>query len=673
MNAVFQWSPLLPYLYAALLAMAAAAVFAAAKWKRAPDFYWRGWFFILLGILLLNPIVINEVRQKLPGKLVIVVDESPSGNIARRNETADRILSYIKASLADAEPLLIRAGSDPVSLKNQNTSLFAALRNSLTGIPAGQVVATVLITDGQVHDVPESLGPLEKLAPFNVILTGKKDEFDRRITVIEAPKYGLLNQDVTIRVKVADVGKSPSTLLVLNVLQDGKPLGQYTVTSGEAKDYDFRLDHVGQNVFEFSVAAEKAELTEINNTAAVIVNGVRDRLRVLLVSGMPHIGERAWRDLLKSDPGIDLVHFTILRPPTSLDNTPTREMSLIAFPVEELFENKISDFDLIVFDKYVQYGLLQPQYFVNIASFVKGGGAFLLALGSDKPEPSLFETALGDVLPVGPKAEEQSILSGPYLPQLTDLGKIHPVTGDLQGDGKSWGRWFSQTDVNRLRGQVLMTGASARPLLILDQAGEGRVAVLTSDNIWLWSKGVNGGGPYTELLRHVAHWLMREPELEEDYIRTEAKGNVITVSGRASGDLPKKVTMLRPDGQEESLALLNREKGWSVGKVIAGQNGIHRFTNGSKTAFAIVGQALSEEFSDVHTTGEKLQPLVDKTKGSMIWYSETPHFMPRQIRLKDQAAYSVTGVESIPLLPDWTALLMIFGGLVYVWRRESGK
>lgn len=717
MNAAFQWSPLLPYTLIALLAAGAILVIVLAAWKRVTDFYARGFLFIVLAFLLLNPVIINEVRQPLPNKLVIAVDESPSQNIANRNETAEKALSHIKellVAMPDVEPVIIRGGQDPVSQKDQNTSLFAALRESLTTIPAGQVAGTILITDGQVHDVPEEIKPWEKLAPFHVVLTGKKNEFDRKVTIVEAPKYGLLSHDVTIRVKVDDIGRSPGFPITLGVRQDGQSVSQLTVTAGEVQEYTFRLDHPGQNVFEFSVAAEKHELTEINNTAAVIVNGVRDRLRVLLVSGRPHIGERAWRDLLKSDPSIDLVHFTILRSPSSFDSTPPQELSLIAFPVEELFENKIRDFDLIIFDKYAQYGLMQQQYFVNIASYVREGGAFLMAMGSDAPEQSLFSTALGEILPIEPKPPEQSILTGSYLPQLTDLGKAHPVTGDLQGNkninsgrGASWSAWLNQVDIDQTKGQVLMNGAQGRPLLLLDRVGDGRVAVLASDNIWMWSKGMDAsrpelktgapaarGGPYTELLRHVAHWLMKEPELEEDFIKAEAKGNVITVAARAlpsalTGSLTpdaKSVTMTHPDGKDETISLLEQENGWVTARVLAGQNGIYRFSNGSKTAFAIVGTAVSEEFSDVHTTEARLKPLVNKTKGAMIWYSESPGFSLQKMNagsghfggkdwlgLKNNSAYRVMNVESAPLLPSWLSLLIIFGGLLAVWWRESGK
>src|ERR1035437_4689438 len=115
------------------------------------------------------------------------------------------------------EPVVIRAGQDAVSLKNQNTSLFSVMQDELADIPAGQVAGTILITDGQVHDVPQDIKPWEKLAPFHVILTGRKDEFDRRVSVVEAPKYGLLSQDVTIKVKVEDIGRIDPAPIVLDV------------------------------------------------------------------------------------------------------------------------------------------------------------------------------------------------------------------------------------------------------------------------------------------------------------------------------------------------------------------------------------------------------------------------------------------------------------------------
>jgi hypothetical protein len=687
MNAALQWSPLVSQ--NALLALAAfgAIVLLIARLKGAREFYGRGIFLLLFAGLLLGPFLVREAREALPDKLVIVVDESPSESIARRDEAAAKILASLEEKLKTMpgiEPVVIRAGRDAASVKSQNTALFAALQDNLGSIPLAQTAGTIIITDGQVHDAPQDIAPWKKLAPFNVILTGERDESDRKVTVTEAPKYGLLSQEVTIKVRVDDIGKPAGAPATLYISQDGGPAERQAVTAGEEHSFTFKLPHPGQNVFSFSVPAEEGELSAANNTAAVIVNGVRDRLKVLLVSGRPHIGERAWRDLLKSDPSIDLVHFTILRSPTSFDPTPPQEMALIAFPVEELFEKKINDFDLIIFDKYAQHGLLHPRYFDNIAAFVKGGGAFLMAMGSDAPEQSLFETALADILPVTPKPPEQSLLSGTYTPVLTEAGKAHPVTGDLK-DGK-WGSWVTQADVNAPRGQVLMTGLEGRPLLVLDKitsgADEGRVAALASDNIWMWSKGIQGGGPYTELLRHVAHWLMKEPELEEDFIKAEVRGRLITVSARKASP----VTLTRPDGKDETLSLEPGQDGWAQAKVAAAQDGIHRFTNGAKTAFAIVGTAVSEEFSDIHTTPEKLAPLAEKTGGTVIWYSDTKDFSFTEensiqgklagkefIRIKKNAAYAVKNIESAALIPSWLFLLISLGGLMLIWWIEGRK
>ncbi len=695
MNVSFQLSPLLSYALLAAVAGFAVFVALAARWKKVPDFYARALFFLLLALLLLDPSVVREVRRPLPDKLVIVVDDSPSEKIAGRDQAAQKILAHIKSelkSMPDVQPVVVHAGQDPASLRNQDTELFSVLRDRLSDLPLSRIAGTVFITDGEVDDVPKDIGPWEKLAPFSVVLTGKKDAFDRRIKVVSAPEYGLLSKDVTIKVEVEDSGAGPAGPVTLDATQDGKSVSAKTVTAGAVADFTFKLGHAGQNVFEFSVPPVEGELTTLNNTAAVIVNGVRDRLKVLLVSGRPHIGERAWRDLLKSDPSIDLVHFTILRSPTSFDPTPSNELSLIAFPVEELFEKKIKDFDLIIFDDYAQYGLLLPQYFNNIAGYVRGGGAFLMELGSDRHEAGLFKTSLDSILPVVPQTPPGDLLEGTYVPQLTDIGKRHPVTAGLQmnnvnnADAQPWGRWITQLNVTKARGETLMTGLNGSPLLVLDQVGKGRVAVLTSDNVWMWAKGIDGGGPYIGLLRRVAHWLMKEPSLEEDYIKAETHGGVITVSERALTLPALPVTLTRPDGKTENIPMSAAgKKGWVSAIVTVSGNGIYRFSNGKKNAFAIVGTGVSKEFSDVHTTARKLAPLVEKTHGAMIWYDAHPRFSLRRvgasrrdfggddwIGVKENDVYVVKNIRGVELLPNWLFLLIVFGCLLGVWVRESG-
>lgn len=694
MKTSFQWFPFLSDGYYIALAVVAVAVMALALWRRMPDAGWRGIFALALVFLLLNPVLSKEERTGLPDKLVVVVDESLSQKIGGRDKIAEEALQRIVSkadSMQGLEPVIIRAGKDARGLRGDGTFLFTGLRDSLMSIPLSQVAGTVLITDGQVHDVPQNLGPLEKLAPVHTVLTGKRGEFDRKVTIVMAPKYGVLDETIRITLRVEEFGREEAReALPLNVMQDGKVVEQASVYPGELRDFNFKIKHPGQNIFEFAVPAEEGELTPHNNSAPVIVNGIRDRLRVLLVSDAPHMGERAWRNLLKSDAAIDLVHFTILRSMASIDSTPTNEMSLIAFPVDELFSRRIKDFDLIIFDRYQQYAFIAPHYLNNIAAFIREGGAFLLAMGTQDTDSVLFNSVLGKEMPVEVNGlSTKEILKNTFRPALTSEGMMHPITADLnrKKDADKWGQWHTSVNMIPVRGQTLMKGLDGRPLLVIDKVGEGRVAVLGSDNIWLWSKAQPGTrGPYTELLRNLSHWLMKEPELEEDYIKAEADGYVITISQRnIAGNTPKPVRMTAPDGSEKIIKTENRmDGGWMVARETVEQSGIYKFTNGTREAYVVVGASQGVEFDDVHTTETLLKPIADASGGQVVWFSDNNdvnlHFRAPndsakagELGLRRNNAYTVDSVTTAALLPNGWMLLILLLGMVAVWWREGGK
>ncbi|HYD18129.1 MAG TPA: hypothetical protein VEF76_06600 [Patescibacteria group bacterium] len=688
----FEWSPYLPqfwYIYLGLLGVFALTL---AVFRRMRDFFWRAaFFFILIGVLL-NPVILNEIRQGLPDKLVIILDDSPSQKLGGRDKVAEEALQYIQSTLAkksNVEPVVIRSST---AQESESTNLFTLLRNNLSTIPMSQVAGTVLITDGQVHDVPKDLGALDRLGPFHAVLTGTRKEFDRKITVVAAPKYGVLNENVTVRVKVEEFGRSMNAPSTVTIKQDGQTEQVASLMPNEEREFSFRISHPGQNILEFVMPVEEGELSGGNNSAPVIVNGIRDRLRVLLVSGSPHMGERAWRNLLKSDPAIDLVHFTILRSPESMDATPPNQLSLIVFPVEELFEKKIKDFDLIVFDRYQAYNMvMQPSYFTNIANYIRQGGAFLMALGTAEAKQfgitgGSISAALDSQLPLVATGGETARL--PFRPVLSTLGAQHPITADLmrQFREKKWGQWYAQAETMKQRGETLMTGIDGRPLLVIDKVAEGRAAVLASDNVWLWGKGIGGqSGPYTELLRNLAHWLMKEPELEDDFIKAEARGNTITVSERDLTPEEKTVMMTAPSGAQSLVKMTDKEPGWIRANVQAPDHGIYSFDNGLKKAFVVVGSARNEEFADVHTTEEKLKPVIHATGGGIVWFQENRDFALRDVSsnvramggddwigMKRNSAYTIDNIESLALLPNALSLLIILLGAVWMWWRESG-
>ncbi len=689
-------APLVPLWLLIPLAVVALAGLTLAGWKRARGWPLRALALAVLFLALLNPALVQEERDPIKDVAVIVVDESPSQAVGERAARTERALEALRERLArydDLEVRVVRSGGGEGGAVEE-TRLLEVLNRAVADVPRRRIAGAMLITDGQVHDVAEALPGFRDFGPVHTLLTGERDEGDRRLTIAQAPSYGIVGRPVTVTVRVDDLPDAAGGDAMLTIRQDGEDRRPVRVPVGMEVPLTFTLNHGGLNVIEFAVDQGPAELTMANNRAAVVVNGVRDRLRVLLVSGEPHAGERTWRNLLKADPAVDLVHFTILRPPEKQDGTPIRELSLIAFPIRELFELKLDEFDLIIFDRYRRRGVLPNMYLANIANYVENGGAFLEASGPTFATPlSLFRTPLGTVLPAEPTGD---ILEQPFTPAVTDIGRRHPVTAGLVGgepgpDGATagaWGRWFRQIEVDPLRGSTVMSGIGGRPLLVLDRVGEGRVAQLASDQIWLWSRGFEGGGPQAELLRRLAHWLMKEPELEENALRARVDGNRITVERRSLEPDPRALEVRSPSDAVSGLELGPDVDGVQTGTVLASEPGIWRVTDGERTALAVVGALNPPELADMRTSPEPLAPVTEATRGGVFWladYDRSRADAPNVRRtrpdgdtagrdwlgLRANGDYVVTGVRQVSLLPGLLVLLLATGLLVLAWRREG--
>ena len=500
----------------------------------------RGWVLRSLTMALLlfalaNPAIEREDREPLSSVVALVVDKSQSQRLADREATTDETALEIQRRVAALKGFDLRVLESRNAGSGNGTELFQTLSNGLADVPPERVGGAIIVSDGQIHDVPESAGALGFDAPVHGVITGTPDERDRRIVLDKAPRFGLVGSEQTVSLTVVDQGQGtgPGDLVQLSVKRDGSIVSERTARTGEKIDIPVEIAHGGDNIFEFEAAPLDNELTTLNNRAVVTIDGIRENLRVLLVSGSPHSGERTWRNLLKSDASVDLVHFTILRPPEKQDGTPINQLSLIAFPTRELFSVKIDEFDLIIFDRYVRRGVLPMLYFDNIARYVQDGGAVLLAGGPDYAEAgSLYRTPLAPILPASPTG---GILEEPFHATLASLGERHPVTRGLPGseqDPPAWSRWFRAVDTQLDAGQQLMSGPSDTPLLVLNREGEGRVAMLLSDHVWLWARGFEGGGPHVPLLRRLAHWLMQEPDLEEEALNVSIRDRTLSWNGK---------------------------------------------------------------------------------------------------------------------------------------------
>ncbi len=686
--ASLSFAPHLPWSLIWLLAALAAAITLLGLIRRARGSLWRGLGFAAVLLALANPFIVHQTRQPLNDVMALVVDQSQSMDIGGRKEAALAAAASLSASLKARYPHLeirkVTVRTAPNGDDN-GTELFHALDSALASVPPARIAGAIAITDGEISDAPAP-AKLRLKAPLQVLITGRKNEADRKLSVLSAARFAIVGHHAQIELRIDDFGGPEAGVARLRVRVDGKERATRTVPVGRTTTIRIPIHHEGENVVELIAEKGPAELTLENNRAVIPITGVRDRLHVLLVSGEPNAGERVWRSLLKADPAVELVHFTILRPPTKVDNTPADQLSLIAFPVDELFNRKLNSFDLVIFDRYHLRGLLPPAYFENIVHYVENGGALLVSSGPEfASDASIYRTALASILPARPTG---TIITEKFRPELTALGQAHPVTAGLAGanaPGKpaTWGSWFRLIGADTVSGETLMTGPQNRPLLVLDHVGKGRVAELLSDQSWLWARGFEGGGPVAELLRRVAHWLMKEPELSAERLTATIRGGTITVRRHTLAKATPPVLLTEPDGKERTLTLHQVGPGtWHASAAIR-QLGLYRLKNGKLTAVAAAGPLNPKEMADVRATAHILAPLAQKSGGSVHWLIDggVPQvrmvapghafFGRHWIGLRANHAYRVTHAEQKPLLPAWAVLLVVLSALLIAWQREG--
>jgi hypothetical protein len=642
----------------------------------------------LFVLALANPSITREDRDPLTSVVAVVVDKSPSQDFGDRTQQTEAVRAALSERLGripNLEVRFVEAGQSDG--ETDGTRLFTALSAALTDVPHERVAGAIMITDGRVHDVPADAASLGFPAPVHGLITGRPNERDRRVVLITTPRFGIVGQSQTIAYRVEDQGAGGGSALV-SVRRDGEPIDKRNVRVGQQVSVNVPIPHAGPNIVEIEAEPLDNELTTVNNRAVVSIDGVRDKLRVLLVSGEPHAGERAWRNLLKSDAAVDLVHFTILRPPEKQDGTPINELSLIAFPTRELFQQKIHEFQLIIFDRYARQGVLPVLYFDNIARYVRGGGAVLVAAGPDyASQTSLWRTPLEAVLPAEPSGRTTDV---PYRAKLSKLGKRHPVTRGLEGsdsDPPQWSRWFRLVDARANKGTTVMEGPDDKPLLQLSREGEGRIALLLSDHIWLWSRGYEGGGPHIDLMRRLSHWLMKQPDLEEEALRLLVRGRDLTVQRQTMAEEVPDVTLTAPSGKTRTIKLVEAEPGVWRSTIEANELGLWRAADGTLTALANVGPANPREFTEVTSSTQVLTPIANATGGGVLRIADASGglTMPRVVAVRSSDTYRgedwiglrmreasvVRGIGVLPIFAGAIGLLLLIGALAATWAREG--
>ena len=670
-----------------LLCAVAAAIGLALVYLRR-----RGWLLRLLSLLLVvgalaNPLLSAEDRQPLSDIVAVVVDDSDSQSIGNRREQTATAIAEVEKRLAGLGNTEMRVGHTitGTTADSDGTRVFAALEKLVERIPTERYAGAIIISDGQIHDVPVKLSPTIGNGPIHGLLSGSKKETDRRVVIDQSPRFAITGQNQDIIFHIEDSPAGTGEVAVTLRMPNGEER-QISLAPNTPNTISLDIAHAGQNLLQIEVAPRENEVTLTNNKALVQIKGIRDRLRVLLVSGEPHPGERTWRNILKADAAVDLVHFTILRPPEKQDGTLTKELSLIAFPTRELFLDKIKSFDLVIFDRYRMQSILPDNYLANVSNYVREGGAVLIASGPDLAAvDGLFSTPLADIMPASPTGE---ITEQAFRPKITKEGFRHPVSQGLKGSNSptnepTWGRWFRVIDANtNPDANALMEGPDQKPLLVLSHVGEGRVAQFMSDHGWLWARGYEGGGPQIELLRRLAHWLMREPDLEEEALLARQDGQNILIERRTLKDKADPVELKNPDGKVQKLELKETSPGLFATRIPMDDPGLYTVTDGTLTTLAVIGTTDVKETSDVKATPDKLKAVTQETRSGIYWIEDG---LPRLTKakpanlmagsgwaaVKDNGQFRVTSIKEIPLFATLISLALLLLAVTAMWFREG--
>jgi hypothetical protein len=638
---------------------------------------------ILICIILMciaNPVIVSENRENIPDTVAIILDLSPSQSINNRKEIAQQTYNKLKKKLEKIDNLDLRFKT--INGKN-GTKIFEPLSSMVGDIPVDRLAGAIIITDGQIQDMPKNLDSYNFKAPMNFLLTGEKNEKDRRLIIESAPRFGIVGEEIKMKIKVEDTSsKVPNALVSINMNNDIKQ--SRSITIGETVVITLPLDRAGITTLNIDVEPGQEELTLQNNKSLIEINAIRERLKVMLVSGEPNMGLRSWRNLLNSDPSVDLVHFTILRPPNKQDLTPIGELSLIPFPTRELFQLNLKDFDLIIFDQYHLRGILPPYYLKNIVEYVVNGGALLDTAGPAYAGPySLSQSPLQNILPTEPTGE---VITQKFIPSITNDGLRHPVTANLKDDQEQtdWGPWYRMVEGLTISGDVLLEGPENRPLLILNRIGQGRVAQILSDQSWVWSRSEKNKGPQADLLRRLVHWLMKEPELEENELSAKVENNTILITRNSLVLNNKPISLISPSNKKMEVFLEELGNGKQIGKILSPEQGIWKLSSGSSSISIIVGNYNSSEYLDVRSTEQIIQPIVDKNMGSINWINsqnnipDIKHLNKSQfqnesknIQLIKNEKYFIKNLRQTSITPWYFILILSIIIIFSAWYRES--
>ena len=651
--------------------------------------YLRVLIFLTFLIFILNP-QINKKHAEFHKDIVIVVTDMTQSIIETRKdkevETIHKDLSSQLYKLGNIEQINIKLNNNKIieyNEKEKETSLFKEVNNVINNLNIERLSGIIVITDGQILDL-HNYNKLLSKTPIHYILVGNKKEKDRILKTTNVPKYAILGKKYELSVEIIDniEKKDLKTEFFLNEkLVDTKYL---------SPNNNFKIPlpklSIGKNILEIRTEEANKEISKLNNYQIHEIDGIQNKLKVMLISGEPNMGLRNLRNILNSDPNIELLHFTILRPPTKRDLTPVKELSLIPFPTQELFAADISKFNLIIFDQYGLQGILPPKYLENISNFVFSGGALLDIVGKKHlTRDSLINSPIKQILPTKPL---ESISNESFRPKLTGVGKRHPITNKLKNNyrEKPWGKWTNYTRSQLTSGKVLLHHEND-PLLAVDNVGKGRVVQILSSDSWIWQKSQDNKGPLIELTRNIIQWLLKNPKLEENFVNFYKDNNLIKIklNSVSSGDINTKI--VTPNKKSINLKLKDTGNGIFEGEFKSLERGKFQMIWKDKIKYFILDDINNKEVEEIISTDNKIKSYIEEniifTKNfNVVWNDgDTPKIIriynnkilsgKNWIGVLEKNAPKISEISKQKLFNWYTIFMFLVFLIFFCWYKEG--
>ena len=513
-----------------------------------------GALFLIISFAL-NPFLWARKEQKVTQSLAILLDTSQSMNLPGAPGRGSR-LDEAKGALLDGPMPLLKSLTERFNIKlfGLGESLRSLETENLGNLKAG----------GKEGDLTEATEKLAGKHSMVVLLSDGnlkwKSDFSRRLPVvavpigdpkgyqdilikaIQAPAMAFRGRKVVIDVTVKGYGYKGLTIPVH--LKEGRKLItakniSFNENTAEITIHlSFTPEELGSHHLSIGVSPQFGESLTSNNTVSFSLKVMKDKIRILMISGCPSLSYRFMRMAFKNDPSIDLLSFVVLRTPSDIMNVPLQEQSLIPLPIETLFAKELKSFDLLIFDNLPSHLYLKLTYFESIREFVRGGGSFAMIGGpffSD--EGRYIGSPIEEILPVRQFGREDYRRDASWRVRLSRAGKDHPITRLSPDEAYNLDLWEEMPPLDGINllvaknsGTILLEGGDGnlQPILTVGQYGSGRVLVLATDYSWKWYMGMVAKGkdnwPYLRLVERMVRWLTKDPSLDSIHITLPEKG-----------------------------------------------------------------------------------------------------------------------------------------------------